>query len=280
MSGSDSVSPSAGKIPRFASTGRPMSCDNCRRRKVKCNRSQPCSKCLEASLQCSYYTVPQRKGPKGRTARVLSTLPSLRTYDEYSGSSPSSSSPSTTCVTPPMVCDVFPPLPCRPQRESPTVLLAHVTVFLKHLYPIMPVFDSNQVLQDCEQVETLSPSRYAFLLALCAATHLQLNLDVKQDYGATQSSEHGKHLVAEALRALREFDPIENLQIDTVLSSFFLFAAYGNMDQQDHAWFYLSQSISYAYALNLHREQTYASLPSAEAELRRRVFWLLFITER
>lgn len=276
MPGSDFLSPSAGKIPRFASTGRRISCDNCRRRKVKCSRSQPCSKCLEASLQCSYYTVPQRKGPKGRTARVLSTLPSLRSYDEYSGSSPSSSSPSTTCVTPPMGCDVSSPT----RRVSPTVLLAHVTVFLKHLYPIMPVFDSNQVLQDCEQVETLSPSRYAFLLALCAATHLQLNLDVKQDYGAPRSSEHGKHLVAEALRALRGFDPIKNLQIDTVLSSFFLFAAYGNMDQQDHAWFYLSQSISYAYALNLHREQTYASLPSAEAELRRRVFWLLFITER
>ncbi|KAJ5299619.1 transcriptional regulator family: Fungal Specific TF [Penicillium atrosanguineum] len=179
-----------------------------------------------------------------------------------------------------MRCDVSPSLPCRPQRESSAVLLAHVTVFLKRLYPIMPVFDSSQVVKDCEQVETLSRSRYAFLLALCAATHLQLNLDVKQDHGVLQYSEHGRVLVAEALRALQEFDPIENLQIDSVLSSFFLFSAYGNMDQQDHAWFYLSQSISYAYALNLHREQTYASLPSAEAELRRRVFWLLFITER
>lgn len=144
----------------------------------------------------------------------------------------------------------------------------------------MPVFDSNQVVQDCEQVETLSQSRYAFLLALCAATHLQLNIDVKQDHGVLQRSEYGRVLVAEVLRALQEFDPIENLQIDSVLSSFFLFAAYGNMDQQDHAWFYLSQSISYAYALNLHREQTYGSLPPTEAELRRRVFWLLFITER
>lgn len=180
-----------------------------------------------------------------------------------------------------MACDVPPLMACRPQRISSTVLLAHVNVFLKHLYPIMPVFDSSQVVEDCGRVETLSPSRYAFLLALCAATHLQLNLDARQDdSGLAHAIDHGDILVAEALRTLREFDPIEHLHIDTVLSSFFLFAAYGNMDQQNHAWHYLSQSISYAYALNLHREQTYTSLPHAEAELRRRVFWLLFITER
>jgi hypothetical protein len=145
----------------------------------------------------------------------------------------------------------------------------------------MPVFDSNQVVEDCARVETLSPPRYAFLLALCAATHLQLNLDARQDEsGLAHAIDHGDVLVAEALRTLREFDPIELLQIDTVLSSFFLFCAYGNMDQQNHAWHYLSQSISYAYALNLHREHAYASLPHAEAERRRRVFWLLFITER
>lgn len=262
------------------SVGRSMACDNCRRRKVKCNRSQPCSKCVEVNLQCRYHAVPQRKGPKGRTARVLSALPSLVDYMEGPSSSSSSSSPATTCVTPSMSCDAPPSLLSRPQRVSSTVLLAHVNVFLKHLYPIMPVFDSNQVVEDCDHVETLSPSRYAFLLALCAATHLQLNLDAMQDDSGLHSSEYGKVLVAKALSTLQEFDPIENLQIDTVLSSFFLFAAYGNMDRQNHAWYYLSQSISYAYALNLHQEQTYASLPHADAELRRRIFWLLFITER
>lgn len=60
----------------------------------------------------------------------------------------------------------------------------------------------------------------------------------------------------------------------------FLFAAYGNLDRQDQAWFYLSQATSLALTLGLHREATYSTFGEEEAEERRRVFWLLFVTER
>ena len=95
-----------------------------------------------------------------------------------------------------------------------------------------------------------------------------------------QAQMSGDSLLAEAVRARREYDPIEHSNIDNLLTSFFLFAAYGNMDQQDYAWFYLSQSVSLANTLGLHRELTYASLGSSEAEEKRRIFWLLFVTER
>lgn len=44
-----------------------QSCDNCRRRKTKCNRVRPCNNCERLSLSCSYYDIMQRKGRKPRT---------------------------------------------------------------------------------------------------------------------------------------------------------------------------------------------------------------------
>ena len=54
-----------------------QACDNCRRRKIKCNRAQPCDKCQRLLLSCSYYDVLQRKGPKFRTLYPLAPLQTL-----------------------------------------------------------------------------------------------------------------------------------------------------------------------------------------------------------
>ncbi|KAL4771314.1 fungal-specific transcription factor domain-containing protein [Aspergillus nidulans var. acristatus] len=174
-----------------------------------------------------------------------------------------------------------------PRILTAPVLLAHVNVYLKYMFPIMPVVRREELQQDCHHPERLTPQRYAFLASLCAATHIQLKLD-----GATpvadpshfqageNSSMSGEELLAEAVRARKDCDPIEDMNVESLLTSFFLFASYGNLDRQDHAWFYLCQAMSMVFALGLHRESTYAELNTEEAEQKRRVFWLLFITER
>jgi hypothetical protein len=90
----------------------------------------------------------------------------------------------------------------------------------------------------------------------------------------------GEELLTEAVRARKECDPIEDMNVESLLTSFFLFAAYGNLDRQDYAWFYLCQATSMIFTLGLHRESTYSEMTRDEAEDRRRIFWLLFITER
>ena len=175
------------------------------------------------------------------------------------------------------------------RRLTPPILLAHVNVFLKYLFPIMPVVRKEQLQFDSFEPQRLSPQRYAFMASLCATTHIQLKLD-----GATPSSDppplkatvdgrsvmSGEELLSEAVRARAECDIVEDVSIESLLTSFFLFAAYGNLDKQKHAWFYLCQAVSMAFSLNLHREVTYSELNIEEGEERRRVFWLLFVTER
>ncbi|KAL4909107.1 hypothetical protein BDW74DRAFT_77666 [Aspergillus multicolor] len=174
-----------------------------------------------------------------------------------------------------------------PRILTGPVILAHVNVYLKYMFPIMPVVRSEELQQDCHHPERLTPQRYAFLASLCAATHIQLKLDGTTpvaDSSHFQAGENslmsGEELLAEAVRARKDCDPIEDMNVESLLTSFFLFASYGNLDRQDHAWFYLCQATSMVFTLGLHREPTYSELSREEAEQKRRVFWLLFITER
>lgn len=66
----------------------------------------------------------------------------------------------------------------------------------------------------------------------------------------------------------------------TVLTSFFLFAYYGNMDQPRSAWYYLREAISFALSLRMGEESSYSGLNIETAQRHRRLYWLLFITER
>jgi hypothetical protein len=49
-------------------------CDACHRRKVKCDGINPCRNCSSAQLCCTYHAIPQKKGPKGSRAKVISEL--------------------------------------------------------------------------------------------------------------------------------------------------------------------------------------------------------------
>lgn len=177
------------------------------------------------------------------------------------------------------------------RRLSPQILLVHVNIYLKYLFPIMPVVRADQLRLDCHQPGQLSAQRYAFLASLCAATHIQLKLDGAtpvpdparlqgMSIGDGHSLMSGEELLSEAVRARLDCDVLEELSTESLLTSFFLFASYGNLDRQDQAWFFLCQATSFAFTLGLHRESTYAEYEVEAAEERRRVFWLLFITER
>ncbi|ODH35400.1 hypothetical protein ACO22_02923 [Paracoccidioides brasiliensis] len=285
-------------------------CDNCRRRKLKCNRLYPCDRCRSALLCCAYTDVLQRKGPKFRTFYPRSSL-----------SSPGNESPcSPSFPTPPHSTfsgdfdKSLPPLPAPPfllpgpvissdsssweyppdpqpvsSRLSSLVILAHLNVYLKYLFPIMPVFKPDQVLADSSEPARLPPQRYAFLAALCAATHIQLKLDGPAQRDGSDKDPtpiddgtliSGEDLLSEALRARLDYDLIDSPSIDNLLTSFYLFISYGNLERHHHAWYYLCQAIFMAHTLRLHQESSYSNFDAGEAEERRRVFWLLFVTER
>ena len=116
---------------------------------------------------------------------------------------------------------------------------------------------------------------YALANAVGAATMAQLKLDSTTD-AATSSS-----LEAECQRAKR-FDPnARQASLDTLRIAFFLHVYHENQDAGGvQSLLHLREAITLAQIMGLHRESTYECLLASEQEMRRRVVWLLFITER
>lgn len=265
--------------------GRGRACDNCRLRKVRCDRASPCQQCTNVMLSCTYSATPRRMGSKGRTAPVLSALllrnrsgPSAQTSLDGSDLHSTSGLASDSSFFPEYAflpqmsksspeCDSYSARhelssPSSSGRISSAQLLAHVRLFMRHLFFIMPALDVDSALHDCTRPDDLPPRRYALLLALCATTRLQLKLDTNADmkhhdevYLELECHEpalNGEFLVTEELVSRKQFDSSEEPDVDALLTAFFLFASYGNLNKQDQAWFYLSQSISILHALNFH----------------------------
>ncbi|MBE3044736.1 Zn(II)2Cys6 transcription factor [Candidatus Bathyarchaeota archaeon] len=167
-------------------------------------------------------------------------------------------------------------------------LVAHIQVFLRYMFPTMPVIDGDAFLKDAVCINSLHPSRYALILSLCAATRTHLQLDIPENNleggpGANippTPSFTSESLLRIAEAALRQVDIIEVDNLDAVLSSYFVFAGYGGLNKIRHASFYLNQAISLAQGLQLTSEAGYAGLSATDRQLRRRAFWLLFATER
>ncbi|RBR16875.1 hypothetical protein FVER53590_00005 [Fusarium verticillioides] len=299
-------------------------CDNCRFRKVKCDRGLPCKNCHIGDLRCQYRHSIRRKGPKQGQGRRQTQLRQGLGIDEYqfqiltSEAPPGSTSnansrqdPSTdqpdarSFSSPPTNIDSAPQPEPEPESDSTTPpngatintgdlckrmslsLVAHIRLFQRFLYPIMPVVDDD-VLADAARLDDIPPSRYALILAICAATRMQLRLDKRIDNCENDLNTQipaeprltGDMLVNLAETSLRQYSVIDDTTLDSVLVSFFLFASYGNLNDPRHAWFYLNQSITLAQSLDLTKESGYYGLPAEQREKRRRVFWLLFVTER
>jgi hypothetical protein len=166
---------------------------------------------------------------------------------------------------------------------------------------VFPVIDKECLLtllqSDEHRDQPLPAGLYSFLAALSAAVIMQLNiadlgnLEVQSsafddiDYSPLPSLNFrpafsAQFFVSQCMQARQQRGFIEEPDEWTVLTSFFLFAYHGNLNQSQLAWYYLREAIGFIEALGLDEKNTYTGLDMETAQRRCRIFWLLFITER
>lgn len=169
-----------------------------------------------------------------------------------------------------------------PRRLRGDSFMPFVHLFFSHMFPIMPVIDQNKYLNPryYHDSNAFSHEDYAFLCALCATTAVQLDASVQQPPRMHPIKSNDEVFASECLRERKEFDYISSTSTLTCLTSFLLFAYYGNSENFAKAWFYLQEAITCLQNLNMDDEETYAKFELSEAQWRRRIYWLLFITER
>lgn len=160
-------------------------------------------------------------------------------------------------------------------------LLPLIEMYFDHLFPIMPVLDRNKYLNSKllgNQV-ALPPGEYALLTAVSALTIVQLSLPGHFVPNEIPTISAGM-LIEECLWMRHKCNYIENPNLPTVLTSFFLFGYYGNLEKHSQARHFLHEAISFAEAIKLDDEAYLSQLDPKQEQWYRRTFWLLFVTER
>jgi hypothetical protein len=175
-----------------------------------------------------------------------------------------------------------------------SAFIPYVQLFFERLYPVFPVMDKATImdllLSVDDESQQLPAGFYSFLASLSAAVIVQLNdTRLEPAQSLTSNFEAGVSLppifsaqffVLQSLQLRQENGFIEDANEWTILTSFFLFAYYGNLDQSRSAWYYLREAISFAQILGLDDMNCYLGLDSKTHQRRQRLFWLLFVTER
>ncbi|KAH0566248.1 hypothetical protein GP486_000346 [Trichoglossum hirsutum] len=258
-------------------------CDSCHRRKIRCVGAPPCNNCRHSDLDCTFNAVPKKKGPSGRRAKIIYAIRASQLQAKsYATFLPRTSPPQAPGdnASRDLNLNADDPAAFVP---SPA-LRSCVDVFFRKMYPTMPVLHKETVYDSLPAMHS-SPEAYCLIVALCGVVIVQPRMD-SESYPPTAPHRDSfewppvEYLIQETTRGRDRWDYIGNPTLWTVITSFFLFACFFGLDNHNAAWFYLRESITFAELIGLPNEESYRVLDEREATLRRRMFWVLFVTER
>lgn len=252
-------------------------CDACHRRKVKCDGINPCRNCSSAQLSCTYHAIPQKKGPKGSRAKVISELRETQRQSTLSSKVANrlngiNSPPCSPTLTP------------TPGLLTNDMIKECIEFFFANMYPTLPILHRGRLEQQAMYADQ-NVDTYCLLTSLCAFMMIQPGMGIPGDPlgldslpGANLVS--GNLLMEETLRVRKSYDYLETPTMNSLATSFFLFGCYFGLDLHNKAWFHLREATTLAHILGLTKEDTYSQFDAVESSRRRRLYWLLFVTER
>lgn len=160
-----------------------------------------------------------------------------------------------------------------------------IDFFFEHMYPTMPILHRARLQQMALGIDS-SVEDYCLITSLCAFMMIQPGVKApegfgtREDSGATINLTTGTTLLDEVLRLRKGYEYIETPAGATVITSFFLFGCYFGLDKHNTAWFYLREATTLAQLLGMQDESNYMTGDPIECSRRRRLFWLLYVTER
>ncbi|KAL4933007.1 Zn(II)2Cys6 transcription factor [Aspergillus undulatus] len=236
-------------------------CDGCKIRKVRCGGGNPCKPCLNARVQCTYNRTQHTRGPQKLRAATRQLI-------EQSQQNPAQNARlSGQCHW------------TSDSRLPKNAIASLLYIYHVRMYPVWPIVDVDTLIADLQRdVDGQDHETRALATGLAAATMAQLRLGEScvSDRPITADI-----LAVECQEARRSFDYRSKVNLNSVRTAFFLHVYFENQQPGgSESVLYLREAITLAQMMYLHREASYARLPAEEQQLRRRVLWLLFVTER
>jgi hypothetical protein len=159
-------------------------------------------------------------------------------------------------------------------------LHAYLDIYHHKMYAVWPVVDRTALLAKLDR-DANDPETWALAYSVCAATGAQLRLDAA--FGLTSAPANYSivdRFAIEAERSRSMFDYKENATVNCILIPFFLHMYYSSKKKRFTATLLLREALTLCELLDLDKETMYKAVDMEEQKFRRKVFWLLFVTER
>nr|AAB67707.1 MAL-activator 23 [Saccharomyces cerevisiae] len=232
-----------------------QSCDCCRVRRVKCDRNKPCNRCTQRNLNCTYLQPLKKRGPKSIRAGSLKKIAEVQMV-----------SMNNNIMTAPVVCKKVPK-----NLIDQCLRLYHDNLYV--IWPMLSYDDLHKLLE--ENYEDCST--YWFLVSLSAATLSDLQIEIEYEEGVTFT---GEQLCTLCMLSRQFFDDLSNSDIFRIMTYYCLHRCYAQFADTRTSYRLSCEAIGLIKIAGFHREETYEFLPFGEQQLRRKVYYLLLMTER
>jgi hypothetical protein len=249
---------------------------SCHRRKVKCigEGTSSCKNCVSAGLACTYNAIPQKKGPKGSRAKVLSELRENQRHAQVASLPHEVGLDGRTLAA----------FARTPGLLPPGLVDSCIEYFFANVYPSQPILLHQRAREIAMNIDH-SAEAYCMIVALCAYVIIQANMPLPPNlFSRTEMAQlsHvgiGHVFLEEAVRVRRSIDYLEDPTHMSVLTAWFFYGSYFGLGRDNTAWSYLREATTQAQLLGLHDEDTYKADP-VDMSRKRALYWLLFIAER
>ncbi|KAL3444842.1 fungal-specific transcription factor domain-containing protein [Aspergillus insuetus] len=156
-------------------------------------------------------------------------------------------------------------------------VLSYIETYRDRMYPVWPVIDVARLSTALQAGET-DYETCALAFAVCAGTGAQLQLKTSNQHQLY--NDMSDRFATESERYRLNYDYRESSTIEAILIPLFLHFYYGAKGKRLTASFLLREAISICQLLGLDKEETYRGFDPGEESYRRRIFWLLYVTER
>lgn len=238
--------------------------DACKIRKIKCSETSPCNACTASGIACTFKKLQATRGPRSLRAKTIKKISETQVDSIDQEDTYVQDRPSDPAFQPVPAADCCAEAEPRPGYGSDiSSLLQALDIYQLRLYPIWPIINVEEIRNGLVSEHAVSYILLATAIRLATVAQLQGEAISPNDVPPS-SLEH-----------------CESLDLNGLRISFFLHIYHENQSPGGgKSLIYLRQALTLAQIMRLDREASYAGLEESEQEMRRRVLWLLFVTER
>lgn len=170
------------------------------------------------------------------------------------------------------------------QRTPVSSLIIRLCIYRLRLFPVWPILDSEAVIASLLRDPT-DLGTYTLANAVCAAVIVQLKLPFEgrtdDNDPATAASMTAECQRTKSLLQDANGDDGPDAGLNMVRIAFFQHIYHENQSPGGtKSLMFLREAITIAQIMGLHRKASYDLLAPEEQQMRRRLLWLLFVTER